>query len=181
MSLKNAKVLIINAGFHCPPMANGRLNETLALEAEKYFQQKGHETKITHMEKGYKIDEEVAKLDWADVIFFQTPTWWLGLPNPAKKYIDEVLNAYMGIQNKKAGKKFMISATFGALEETLYDKNSCYEGKGPEAIWFPLYVGFKYIGIDKLPMVSFYNAFAQDFSIDNQVKRLHVHLDKVFV
>ncbi|EAY10479.1 modulator of drug activity protein, putative [Trichomonas vaginalis G3] len=182
MSLKNSKVLIIIAGFSNPPMSQGMLNESLGLEAKKYLEHKGHQVKVTQIAKGYKVEEEIEKFKWADVIIFQSQTWWIGLPNPAKKYIDEVLTAYIPlIEQYKGKKKIMVSATFGALEETIHDKNTCYEGLGAEQVWWPLYAAFVYSGFEKLPMVAYFNSFSRHFVYQERVDKLHAHLDKVFV
>ncbi|EAY07038.1 hypothetical protein TVAG_311630 [Trichomonas vaginalis G3] len=179
MSLKDAKVLILNAGYNQPPMAKGKLNEALANDMEKYLQGKGHETKITHMEQGYKVEEEVAKFNWADVIIVQTPTWWLGLPGPAKTYIDSVLSAYMMNPDKKDGKK--VSATFAATEETMVDPKSAYQGLGADQVWWTLYQNFFFCGIGKLPIVTVNNVLNPSFKFDEAVSKLHAHLDKVLV
>ncbi|EAY13619.1 Flavodoxin-like fold family protein [Trichomonas vaginalis G3] len=180
MSLKNTKVLILNAGYGQPPQSKGSLNHSLSIEIEKYLKQKGHETKITHMDQGYDVKDEVSKLDWADVIILQTPTWWLGLPGQAKTYIDLVLSEYFRIPNKKEGKKFMVSCTFACNEEALYDPNSAYQGLGPDQVYWTVYQSFFYSGIGKLPIVAFNDASNPNFNFDEAVSKLHSHLDKVF-
>ena len=172
MSLKNAKVLVLDAGFAQVP-GNGKLNNSLAEEAAKYLQSKGHEVKITHMPQGYKAEEEVEKFNWADVIFFQTPVWNMSLPGPAKQYFDAVLGFYNMQKDKKPGKHVIMSGTFGTPEAAL----NSFHADGAEQVWWTVTTCFKFAGIEKFPSVSFCNVMGGvDFNAFSQ--KLHEHLDK---
>ncbi|EAX93267.1 Modulator of drug activity B, putative, partial [Trichomonas vaginalis G3] len=136
MSLKTAKVLILNAGFNFAH-SGGKLNTSLTEEAKKYLESKGHEVKITNIADGYNIEEEVSKIMWSNVVILQTPGWWMGLPWGAKKYIDEVFAHGVMYRNdgrtrKDPSKKYgsgglcqgryiMISSTWNAPEESFDD------------------------------------------------------------
>ncbi|MCP4229659.1 MAG: NAD(P)H-dependent oxidoreductase, partial [bacterium] len=41
--------------------------------------------KLTYIEKGYDINEEVEKHIWADIIITQSPVYWFGTPWIYKK------------------------------------------------------------------------------------------------
>lgn len=169
-----SKILILDAGFPSA-VSKGKLNESLAIDAKEYLEKKGHEVKITHMAQGYDIMEEVQKIVDADTVILQTPTWWTGLPWGAKKYIDEVMTA--GMPKFQPGKKIMISATFNALKETLDDPTKLLEGKGAEAIWFPVYKTFEFCAFKKLPLITFHDCIKNaDFA--KFTETFHSHLDK---
>ena len=68
--MKNAKVLIINAGINHPP-SGGKLNTTLANEAQSYLISKNHEVKLTNLAEEYDPEKEYLNIVWADVVIIQ--------------------------------------------------------------------------------------------------------------
>ena len=133
-----SRIFIIN-GHQPYPFAQGRLNQSLVEVMDKYFQDRGDEVRHSSVLE-YRIDEEVEKHLWADVIILQSPVYWMGLPWKAKKYVDEVYSA--GIMGKFClgdgrtseapkknyggggllkGKKSMLSLTFNAPREAFND------------------------------------------------------------
>lgn len=193
MSLKTAKVLILNAAFNFAH-SKGQLNTSLAEEAKKYLESKGHEVKVTNMQDGYNPDEEVEKILWSDVVILQTPGWWMGLPWGAKKYIDECfvhgkLYANDGRTRKDPSKKYgsgglcqgryvMISSTWNAPENSFNDADNFFEGRRADGVWFNVYKAFEFCGFAKLPPVTFHDVMkVPDYQ--KYVNDLHAHLDKV--
>ena len=83
------KVLIINGHQYYDYVAKGELTQKYINCANDFFIKNGFEVKHTHIEKGYDIEEECTKFEWADYILFQYPVYWMGLPWISKKYIDE--------------------------------------------------------------------------------------------
>ena len=195
MSLKTAKVLILNAGFNFAH-SGGKLNTSLTEEAKKYLESKGHEVKITNIADGYNIEEEVSKIMWSNVVILQTPGWWMGLPWGAKKYIDEVFAHGVMYRNdgrtrKDPSKKYgsgglcqgryiMISSTWNAPEESFDDPSQFFEGRHAEGVWFNVYKAFEFCGFEKLKPVTFHDVMKMpDFS--KYIDLLHQHLDNVFI
>lgn len=117
------------------------------------------------------IEEEQEKLLWADVVIFQFPFWWFGMPAILKGWIDRVFAcgfAYgVGQHDKKhygnrygegtlEGKKGMLSVTIGGREDQ-------YSGRGIngpiEDLLFPVHHGILwYAGMSVLPPFLIYQA-----------------------
>lgn len=75
------------------------------------------------------IETEMQKLEWCDLMIWQFPLWWFGLPAILKGWTDRVLamgRAYGGgkVYDKGffAGKRAMLSLTTGGPESS-YDKD----------------------------------------------------------
>lgn len=91
------------------------------------------------------LQAEMDKLVWCDVLIFQFPIWWLGLPAIMKGWIDRVFavgRAYGGGRwfdgGVLAGKRAMLSLTVGG-PEPVYTANGVY---GPmETILHPIHRG----------------------------------------
>ena len=71
------KVLLLN-GAKQFAHSDGRYNATLHDTALAVLDRGGVEVKVTHIDEGYDIREEVEKFLWADVIVYQMPGWWMG-------------------------------------------------------------------------------------------------------
>lgn len=92
-----------------------------------------------------ELQAEMDRLAWCDVLVFQFPLWWLGLPAILKGWVDRVLalgRAYGGGRyfgrGVFAGKRAMCSVTVGGCAP-VYSKLGAY---GPlEAILYPVHHG----------------------------------------
>ena len=84
------KILIINAHQKYEGFAAGKLNQTMVDIMKDELEAKDCEVKLTSIEQGYDVNEEVEKHLWADVIITQAPVYWFGAPWIYKKYIDEI-------------------------------------------------------------------------------------------
>lgn len=102
------------------------------------------------------IAAEQEKLKWADVILFQFPLWWFGLPAILKGWIDRTFANGFGYgtggrygNGTLAGKKAMLMITAGASAQQL----SAYGISGAiEDLMFPVHHGvFWYAGAAPLP------------------------------
>lgn len=71
-------------------MSTGTLNNSVVEIMKETMTSLGHEVQLTHVEKGYDINEEVNKIYVADLIITQSPVYWFGSPWIYKKYVDEV-------------------------------------------------------------------------------------------
>ncbi len=194
------KVLIINAHQFYQGFSEGKLNEiminVITAEMEKHVA----EVKQTHIEKGYKVDEEVQKHLWADIIITQSPVYWFGMPWIHKKYIDEVLTAGLvqqslliddgrtrsdpskqyGTGGKMQGKQYMISLTWNAPREA-FDNSDQYlfEGKSVDDVFIGNTANYKFCGAEILPSFSCFNIM-KDANVEEDVARLKTHLAQVF-
>jgi len=74
------KALLINAHQFYEGFSEGKLNKTMADVMKEELEGKGCEVKLTYIEKGYDINEEVEKHLWADIIITQSPVYWFGTP-----------------------------------------------------------------------------------------------------
>jgi NAD(P)H dehydrogenase (quinone) len=78
------------------------------------------------------LQAEMAKLAWCDLLIFQFPLWWLGLPAILKGWVDRVFavgRAYGGrryfARGVFAGKRAMLSVTVGGSAD-LYSPGGMY-------------------------------------------------------
>ena len=171
-----SKVFIINA-HHKYPFSEGRLNKTLVENAKQQLNKAGHEVRVTDIDEGWIDQQELENHQWADVLILQTPVNWMGVPWTFKKYMDEVYTAGMGGQlcngdgrHRKApkenygaggtltGKKYMLSLTFNAPEESFNDENEyLFQGKSVDDLWFPMHMNFRFFGMEALPTFACYD------------------------
>ena len=189
-------ILIIDAGINFAH-SNGQLNHYLANFMKENLENIGHSVRMTELETGYDLYEEVEKILWADAVIYQQPAWWMGAPWQLKKYMDEVftqgagkLYANDGRTRSDAsrkygsggllqGKRYMISATWNAPVEAFEDKSQFFEGKGMDAVYFPFHKANQFLGMEPLP--SFVcNDVMKDIQFQEDTRRLQEHLLKVF-
>jgi NAD(P)H dehydrogenase (quinone) len=108
-----------------------------------------------------QLQAEMDKLAWCDVLIFQFPIWWLGLPAILKGWVDKVFavgRAYGGGRyfdgGVFAGKRAMCSLTVGG-PEPVYTDIGIY---GPmESILYPIHHGiFGFAGFTVIePFVAY--------------------------
>lgn len=122
-----------------------------------YFKQQVEEMYATEVNGlAPDIQAELDKLDWCDVLIFQFPLWWFGLPAILKGWVDRVFvmgRIYGGgkwydngvFQSKKA----MLSLTTGG-SETMYSPTGL--NGDINTILFPINHGIlHFVGFDVLP------------------------------
>ena len=68
--LKN--VLIIN-GHQPYPFAKGRLNGTLVALAREHLERGGYHVELTEVSKGWDVETELARHQWADALVMKNP------------------------------------------------------------------------------------------------------------
>ncbi|MGH8435398.1 MAG: NAD(P)H-dependent oxidoreductase [Pseudomonas sp.] len=190
------KVLLLNGGKKFAH-SDGRYNSTLHDAAASFFDRAGFDLQVTQIDEGYDIAEEVAKYQWADVIIYQMPGWWMGAPWIVKKYIDEVfteghgsLYANDGRTRSDAsqkygsggllqGKKYMISATWNAPQQAFDDPSDFFVGKGVDAVYFPFHKANEFLGMNGLPTFLSVDVMKAP-AIESDIARYERHLAKVF-
>jgi len=179
------KILLIDGGKQYAH-SNGELNHTLHQVARDTLTALGHELKETVIVDGYSVEDEVAKQWWADVIVYQMPGWWMGLPWTVKQYIDEVFTTGHGTlyasdgrtrsdASKKygsgglmQGRRYMMSLTWNAPLEAFEDPEQFFEGKGVDTVYYPFHKSQEFVGLEALPT----------FMVNDVMKQPHVDLFK---
>lgn len=188
---------MINAHQRYEGFAEGKLNQTLIDAAKDLLSSMGYEVKTTIVDNGYDIAEELEKYKWTDVVFVQTPVYWMSVPYIFKKYIDEVYTAGLGLlckddgrtrsdPSKKYGsgglmygKKYMISTTWNAPLEAFEDPNQFFEGKGVDGIFMWLHKNYQFFGMEPLPTFSCHDVL-KNAEVENDLKRFTQHLNSAF-
>jgi NADPH dehydrogenase (quinone) len=192
------KALLINAHQRYEGFAEGRLNQTLVDTAGGFLAGIGYETRTTTVEKGYDVAEELEKYKWTDVVFVQTPVYWMNVPYIFKKYIDEVhttgigevlckddgrtrsdLSKKYGSGGLMHGKKYMISTTWNAPLEAFTESGQFFEGKGVDGVFMWLHKNYQFFGMEPLPTFSCYDVL-KNADVENDLKRFKEHLTSAF-
>lgn len=133
-----------------------RRNFTTVADAD-YLKQQAEEARASEA-GGFvaEIEAEIAKLEWCDVLIFQFPLWWFGMPAILKGWVDRVfaMGRVYGAgkwysEGTFAGKKAMVSMTTGG-PESMYETG----GLNPpmKHLLEPIEYGvFKFTGFNVLP------------------------------
>jgi modulator of drug activity B len=193
-----ANVYILNA-HHYSPIAEGQLNRSLVELADTQLRAKGYETQVFHTDNTWKVEEELDKHQWADVLILQCPINWMMVPWTFKKYMDEVYSAGMNGQlcqgdgrHRRApkenyggggtltGKKYMLSLTANAPREAFDSpKEYLFQGKSIDDLWFPMHMNFRFFGMEPLPSFACYDVM-KAAEPEKDFERYRRHLDTYF-
>jgi NAD(P)H dehydrogenase (quinone) len=135
---------------------SGRHN-FLTTKEPNYYKQQVEEVYASETDSfSSDIKDEMSKLDWCDVLIFQFPLWWFGLPAILKGWVDRVFamgKIYGGgkwyDKGVFSGKKAMLALTTGG-GETMYSQEGL--NGHMEQILYPINHGILYfVGFDVLP------------------------------
>ncbi len=191
-------ILLINAHQKYDGFAEGKLNKTIFKVIKDELENSVNQIKITNIEAGYDIAEEIKKHIWADIIVIQSPVYWFGAPWIYKKYIDEVFTTALvqsdlivddgrtrkdptkqyGTGGKMQGKKIMLSLTWNAPENAFEDeKQKLFEGKTVDDVFLSHTSVYKFCGAEVLPSFSFYDV-VKNIELKNGIEKLKLHLKK---
>lgn len=193
-----SNILIVNA-HHYYPFAEGKLNKTLVDVAKETLEEKGHSIKVIHTDDEWDVDTELENHKWADVVLLQSPVNWMMVPWKFKKYMDEVYTAGMGgalcngdgrhrNEPKKGygtggtmkGKKYMLSLTFNAPEESFNDENEyLFKGKSVDDLFFPMHANFQFFAMEPLPTFACYDVM-KNADVESDLARFKAHLNNNF-
>lgn len=122
-----------------------RRNFTGIADAQRLRQQ--DEEALASQTSGYAPDVlvEIEKLDWCDLLIFQFPIWWLGLPAIMKGWVDRVMvlgHSYGGghwfSDGMHKGKRAICALTVGGRED-VYAEGALYAPV--EQILYPVHYG----------------------------------------
>lgn len=194
---ESKNVLIINAHQYYP-FSEGKLNAALVDKAVTMLEGKGYTTKVVTMAEEYNVDEQLALHRWADIIFLQSPSNWMGVPWSFKKYMDEVYTAGMagdlclgdgrseeqpkkhyGTAGTLVGKKYMMSLTFNAPAEAFCDESEFFEGKSIDDLMFPMHMNFKFFGLEAMATIACFDVM-KNADTENDFKRFEAHIQENF-
>ena len=191
------KVLILNGHQYYDMVAKGELTQHLIDKANDFFIKNGFEVKFTHIEKGYKIEEECEKFKWADYILFQYPVYWMGLPWIAKKYIDETFtqgrhyvndgrsrtdsSKLYGSGGLLQGKKYMLSLTYNCPASAFDNKNSLFDGLSLDEANVAVHKTFQFCGLEQLKTYSVHDIFKGDLNLSSELEKFENLLSKNFL
>lgn len=107
---------------------SGRHNFNTTNDGEFFKQQLEEMYASEHQGFAPEIEAEIQKLEWCDLVIFQFPLWWFGMPAALKGWVERVFvmgRVYGGGRFYEhgvfKGKKAMLSITTGGPEE-LYVK-----------------------------------------------------------
>ena len=114
------------------------------------------------------IESEIEKIEWCDLMIWQFPLWWFGLPAVLKGWVDRVFamgRTYGGGQIYETGvfrgKRAMLSLTTGGPEDS-YRKRG-FNGE-MSAILRPIHRGMlKFVGFDVLKPQIVHGPHTQHF------------------
>ena len=194
------KVLIINAHQKYEGFAEGKLNQTLMDVAKETLEAKACKVQITYIEKGYDIEEEISKHEWADLVITQTPVYWFGAPWIYKKYIDEVFTAALvqgrlliddgrtrtdiskqyGTGGLSQGRKFLLSSTWNAPEEAFNDNTQILlEGKSLDDALINISTAYKFCGYEILKGIASFDVMKNP-QVEGDIKTLKERLKELF-
>lgn len=198
--IKPKTVFLINAHLTYPGLSEGKLNKAFYDKAREFFLSQDFKVLETKIEDGYNIDEEVEKHMQADIIVLQTPVNWENTPWIYKKYVDEVFTSAMrsqkflsgdgrsekdpskqyGTGGKMQAKKFLLSATWNAPEESFNDpKQTLWKGKSADDALFNVAVNYLFVGFTVVPGHYCYDVF-HNKHIQEDIENYPAYLKKVF-
>jgi NAD(P)H dehydrogenase (quinone) len=140
---------------------SGRHNFTSTHDAS-YYKQQAEEVHATEV-GGFApaIEAELEKLEWCDLMIWQFPMWWFGLPAILKGWVDRVLvmgrtygHGRMFDAGPLRGRRALLSFTTGGPEEMF--RRGAFLGD-IHSIIRPIQRGMlRFVGFDVLaPQVSF--------------------------
>jgi NADPH dehydrogenase (quinone) len=191
------KVLILNGHQYYDVVAKGELTKHYIDKASDFFKANGFEVKHTDIEKGYKVEEECEKFQWADYILFQFPVYWMGLPWISKKYIDETFtqgqhyandgrsrtdaSKLYGSGGLMQGKKYMLSLTYNCPASAFDNKNSLFDGLSLDEAHVAVHKTFQFCGIEPLETYSVHDIFKGDLDLNAELNKFEKVLSKNFL
>lgn len=185
-------VLIVDAGI-AYGSSKGQLNHYFSDVIAQTLSQMGYQPQVTRLADGWDVASEQEKLRQADALIFQTPIWWMSSPWQMKKYMDEVFGPGMisgdgrthtapdinyGTGGLLKG-RYMLSCTWNAPYNAFEAPEEFFEGKGIDAVLFPMHKACQFLGLK--PLATFMaNDVMKNPRIQADVERLKAHIQTQF-
>ena len=158
------KNILIICGAEKTGNAGGRYNRSLA-EAAVRTLRGDFQVESTHIENGYDIEGEQAKLKRADCVIYQFPVFWFNCPSSLKRYFDQVFERGVlyerrvpyGTGGLMKGKHYLLSTTWNAPEAAFGDMTTFYQGRSVDEALISIHQANRYVGMTPLPSFAAYN------------------------
>lgn len=188
-------ILIINGHQHYANIAEGKLTQFYIDTANEFFVKNSFIVKNSIVESAYDVNEELEKFAWADVIIFQYPVYWMGVPWITKKYIDEIFSAgkdtitytsdgrsrsdaskKYGSGGLMQGKHYMLSLTYNCPISEFDNKDGFFDGLSLDEANIATHKTFQFCGATPLKTFSVHDVFKGDLNIEDEKIRFLAHL-----
>lgn len=190
-------ILIINGHQYYPNIAEGKLTQFYIDSANEFCNQHSFNVKNSKVESSYDIQEELEKFAWADIILFQYPIYWMGVPWITKKYIDEIFSAgkdtvtytsdgrsisdasrKYGSGGLMQGKYYMLSLTYNCPISEFDNKDGFFDGLSLDEANVATHKTFQFCGAKPLETYSVHDVFKGDLNLEYEKVRFLSHLEK---
>ena len=191
------KVLILNGHQYYDVVAKGELTQHYIDTANDFFLKNGFEVKHTHIEKGYDVEEECQKFEWADYVLFQYPVYWMGVPWITKKYFDETFtqgrhyesdgrsrsdaSKTYGTGGLLKGKKYMLSVTYNCPTSEFGNKDGFFDGLTLDEAHVATHKTFQFCGLEPLKTYSVHDIFKGDLDLKKELEKFEAVLTENFL
>jgi putative NADPH-quinone reductase len=164
---------------------SGRSNFT-TIKDPAYFKQQIEEMHATEM-NGFsaEIAVEMEKIEWCDLMIWQFPLWWFGLPAILKGWVDRVFamgRVYGGDRSYQAGafrgKRALLSLTTGGPEDAY--RKGAFNGD-MAGVLRPIHRGMlQFVGFDILaPQIVYGPVRMTDQQRKQQMEAYAVRLQRI--
>ncbi len=191
------KVLILNGHQYYDVVAKGELTQHYIDTANDFFLKNGFEVKHTHIEKGYNVEEECQKFEWADYVLFQYPVYWMGVPWITKKYFDETFtqgrhytsdgrsrsdeSKTYGTGGLLKGKKYMLSVTYNCPTSEFDNPKGFFDGLSLDQAHIATHKTFQFCGLEPLKTYSVHDIFKGDLDLKKELEKFEAVLTENFL
>lgn len=191
------KVLILNGHQYYDVVAKGELTQHYIDTANDFFLKNGFEVKHTHIEKGYDVEEECQKFEWADYVLFQYPVYWMGVPWITKKYFDETFTQGIhytsdgrsrsdesktyGTGGLLRGKKYMLSLTYNCPTSEFDNPKGFFDGLSLDEAHIATHKTFQFCGLEPLKTYSVHDIFKGDLDLKKELEKFEAVLTENFL
>ncbi len=191
------KVLILNGHQYYDVVAKGELTQHYIDTANDFFLKNGFEVKHTHIEKGYDVEEECQKFEWADYVLFQYPVYWMGVPWITKKYFDETFtqgrhytsdgrsrsdeSKTYGTGGLLKGKKYMLSVTYNCPISEFDNPKGFFDGLSLDQAHVATHKTFEFCGLKPLKTYSVHDIFKGDLDLTKELEKFEAVLTENFL
>ncbi|RXJ85446.1 NAD(P)H-dependent oxidoreductase [Arcobacter cloacae] len=191
------KVLILNGHQYYDVVAKGELTQHYIDTANDFFLKNGFEVKHTHIEKGYDVEEECQKFEWADYVLFQYPVYWMGVPWITKKYFDETFtqgrhytsdgrsrsdeSKTYGTGGLLKGKKYMLSVTYNCPTSEFDNPKGFFDGLSLDEAHVATHKTFQFCGLEPLKTYSVHDIFKGDLDLKKELEKFEAVLTENFL
>lgn len=158
--MSESRVLVLYA--HAKPHRSN-VNQRMATAARTLPNVWVQELYETYPDFYIDVPTERALLEEADLVVFQHPVQWYGMPALLKEWVDMVLGydwAYGPSGNALAGKDFWLAATAGGTEESYSAQGQ--HGQSLESLLAPVQQMARLCGMRWVPPLMLYGAQQAD-------------------